>query len=265
MKIEPWILSLIDPIFDEMQETIDTLISETENLKKEIESIHLSRFDKSKLEETMKNQEKIIQILTQKLDNLKLESVKAARKNATDKLTGLLTKPAIVPALTHHIEQNKRKSDNTYGCLLFIDVCGMNTLNYTYSHTGTDKIIQKFINSIIKHLRENDYAFRFGGDEVVIYLQNVSVAQAIKSVIRIITASQKQNPIKLSFYIGAEILIPRNNDVGTAIEKTLAQADRLVIAAKKARNAENGTDTYIAYKDNGKTVITTATQILTNT
>lgn len=275
MKIEPWILSLLDPIFEDMQNTIDVLLVETEKLERQINNIFLTRDKQYQLRETMKNQEKIIQILTQKLDNLKLESVKVARENAIDKLTGLLLKSALIPALTFHIEEEKRKSNITSGCLLFIDVCGMNTLNDTYTHTQTDIIIQNFINNIISHLREYDFISRFGGDESVIFLQNVNVAQAIKSVIRKITTSQKRNPITairdsdkkeeivtMNFYIGIEEVNLQSNDVRTEIVKALTRADKLVIMAKKARKTQNGIGTYVAYKDNGKTVIKTATQIL---
>ena len=54
----------------------------------------------------------------------------------------------------------------------------MKFINDTYGHEKGDLLITKSVNVIKKHLSENDFIIRLGGDEFLIIFENLTVEQA---------------------------------------------------------------------------------------
>jgi len=67
-----------------------------------------------------------------------------------------------------------RDHGQTFGAL-FIDIDHFKSVNDIYGHLAGDKVIQLVAHSLVKGLRPTDRVCRFGGDEFVCLLRNLTV------------------------------------------------------------------------------------------
>jgi len=63
-----------------------------------------------------------------------------------------------------------RKSDRTYSIIL-IDIDHFKRINDAFGHLTGDKVLSEISGIFLEHIRNNDYFFRFGGDEFVLILE----------------------------------------------------------------------------------------------
>ncbi|MBO4401316.1 MAG: diguanylate cyclase [Selenomonadaceae bacterium] len=137
------------------------------------------------------------------IDNLdKIRGLKTAA--STDPLTGLLNKAASqdeIGALAEH----------SSGALMMVDMDSFKLVNDIYGHAMGDKILVRFAELLKKITRETDLAGRMGGDEFILYLQNVDDEKVLRSrtefLNRQLVASAKE-------FMGAEMEIPLGVSVG---------------------------------------------------
>ena len=80
--------------------------------------------------------------------------------------------------------------------LIFIDIDNFKKINDTYGHNEGDRILQEVSKTIKKIIRKNDYAFRYGGEELVIILPNTNLDEAIRIAERI--REKVSNDIKMN-------------------------------------------------------------------
>ena len=105
-------------------------------------------------------------------DNIdKLQGLKMAA--STDPMTGLLNKSASQNEISQLIEQSA-------GSLLILDLDSFKLVNDIYGHSAGDKILIKFSELIKNIIRETDLAGRIGGDEFLVYLQNLRDEKILK-------------------------------------------------------------------------------------
>jgi diguanylate cyclase (GGDEF)-like protein len=88
----------------------------------------------------------------------------------TDPLTGLLNVRYLVDTLTIAIRAAQRQEVPV--TFVFLDVDRFKQINDTQGHPRGDAILQMIGNAIKKITRIEDYAFRYGGDEFCIVLNN---------------------------------------------------------------------------------------------
>lgn len=137
------------------------------------------------------------------IDNLdKIRGLETAA--STDPLTGLLNKATSqdeIGALVTH----------STGALMMVDMDSFKLVNDIYGHAMGDKILVRFAELLKKITRSSDLAGRMGGDEFILYLQNVSDERVLRSrtefLNRQLVASAKE-------FMGAEMEIPLGVSVG---------------------------------------------------
>ncbi len=89
-----------------------------------------------------------------------------------DTLTGLPNRRLLMDRLAHaQITSARSKS---YGGLLFIDLDNFKDLNDTLGHDVGDQLLEQVALRLASCLREGDTAARFGGDEFVVMLEDLS-------------------------------------------------------------------------------------------
>jgi diguanylate cyclase (GGDEF)-like protein len=95
-----------------------------------------------------------------------------------DHLTGLLNRSAITLAANNLIEKIRRdKSHKVFVAIADIDK--FKKVNDTYGHNAGDEVL-KAVSSIMKNsIRSEDYIARWGGEEYLIILDNLSLEKAI--------------------------------------------------------------------------------------
>jgi diguanylate cyclase (GGDEF)-like protein len=102
----------------------------------------------------------------------------------TDVLTGLPNRRALRQRLAMEFRRAVR-----YGTplsLLVIDIDGLKQLNDTDGHAAGDRVIRSVGATMIRGLRESDFAARWGGDEFAIVAPNTPASAARSSAERLV-------------------------------------------------------------------------------
>jgi diguanylate cyclase (GGDEF)-like protein/PAS domain S-box-containing protein len=150
-----------------------------------------------------------------------------------DALTGLPNRSLLSDRLSQAIVAAQRESWML--AVLFVDLNHFKVVNDTFGHVVGDEVLQMVAERIKSCLREPDTVSRFGGDEFIILLQDVtemdSVAQIatniINNITRVITLYGRE------IYIGASIGITVYPDDAESVDSLLRNADMAMYQAKE--------------------------------
>lgn len=104
-----------------------------------------------------------------------------------DHLTGLPNRTLFTDRLNQAINLSKRNSK--FLGVMFLDLDSFKVVNDTMGHNGGDILLKEVANTLSQHLRKTDTVARFGGDEFMILLNNVTegtdMAKVADSVMRL--------------------------------------------------------------------------------
>ena len=151
----------------------------------------------------------------------------AERRAGTDSLTSLPTRDAFYSAI--------RQEAEAYGVSLMIDIDHFKSVNDTHGHLTGDRAIRHVARILKSNCREVDLICRFGGEEFVIFLHNVTAAQGrdIAERMRICVASEpfpaEIGPLRVTISIGGSL-----KEMTQDIDVAIAAADAALYAAKEA-------------------------------
>ena len=116
------------------------------------------------------------------IDHKKLEEL-----SIHDQLTGAYNRNILGSILTVGTTQLSLESpENTW--FLLMDVDFFKKVNDTYGHESGDQVLTMISKQIQENIRVEDYNLRWGGEEFVIILQDVTMASAISTAERIRSA-----------------------------------------------------------------------------
>ncbi|MCG8082932.1 MAG: EAL domain-containing protein, partial [Candidatus Thiodiazotropha taylori] len=156
-----------------------------------------------------------------------------------DALTGLPNRSLLSDRLNQAIAAAHR--EDWMLAVLFIDLDHFKVVNDTFGHVVGDELLQLVSARIKACLRESDTVARFGGDEFIILLQDVtemdSVANVASNIIEHIT--RVFSLYGREIYIGASIGITVYPDDAVNADSLLRNADMAMYQAK-----ERGRNTY---------------------
>jgi diguanylate cyclase (GGDEF)-like protein len=164
----------------------------------------------------------------------------AHTRASLDPLTGLMNRASFDRALELAIAHAARA--HSPAAVLFMDLDGFKTVNDQRGHAVGDLLLREVAARIMTSVREDDLLARYGGDEFVVLLEQLTdphVVHAIAS--RVIEAlshpfSADGLTVRLSVSIGVA-LFPEH---GASAEELLACADAAMYEAKR-----NGGDRYL--------------------
>lgn len=152
---------------------------------------------------------------------------------ATDGLTGLFNRRYFESALTRELSRADRSG--TAFALLLLDIDHFKSFNDTYGHAMGDLVLKKVATTLRRCLRQADVLARFGGEEFVVLLPQVSSDGAVDSAERI-RASLERSGIhpggprkRVTMSIGLA-MFPEH---GESAESLLRAADEALYAAKE--------------------------------
>ncbi|MEA1974592.1 MAG: PAS domain S-box protein, partial [Bacillota bacterium] len=124
----------------------------------------------------------------------------------TDNLTGIYNRRKF-----HHTIEAEIKRHDRYNIplsLVMFDIDKFKNINDTFGHLVGDKILIEVSSLVYNNIRENDYFFRWGGDEFIILLPHTTLAHAeifTKKMEQIIENSTFTKNISLSISSGVAL------------------------------------------------------------
>ena len=150
-----------------------------------------------------------------------------------DSLTGLVNRSLLLDRLEHAI-QNARIHD-TKLAVLFVDLDRFKGVNDSLGHDYGDKLLRVVANRMMNMVSGNDTVARFGGDEFVIVIEEVSTPESLGSFLKSLIESI-ETPIALGkdvVSVSCSIGVAYYPDDGQNPAELIKQADVAMYAAKK--------------------------------
>ena len=177
--------------------------------------------------------------IVQQYEALKIEK---ERLSMCDSMTGLLNNGA----LQHKIDDILDSGKGLESAMLVIDVDNLKRINDTFGHQAGTAAICSVSDSLKKMFRATDILGRYGGDEFVVFLENVDkgreqLAEKLESVLQEISSQKiiEQHDLKVTCTIGAAFATEETK----SFETLFMRADKALYQAK-----QNGKNTYFFYE-----------------
>ncbi len=176
----------------------------------------------------------LIQTLIQPLKN-GLLYLKVVQQTRVDPLTGLNNRLALTQDFQHQF--NRAIRYQTPLSILFLDLDFFKKINDQHGHLTGDYVLSELAFVLQKLLRSSDRAYRYGGEEFVIILENTPQKGAIHLANRLKTGigaytfrypNHQQDPFHVTVSIGISERTPEDT-----AESLLNRADQALYEAKK--------------------------------
>lgn len=146
----------------------------------------------------------------------------------TDHMTGCINRREFYERVSH-------LQGLASGALLMLDLDKFKQINDTYGHDAGDEVIRDFSRCVRNVLRTDDWFSRFGGEEFVVWLQNVKPIHAIQIAERIKRETENsqvitnRSEIRYTVSIGLQMV---QNEKPKLIDTWIQSADKLLYRAK---------------------------------
>ena len=153
--------------------------------------------------------------------------------------TEIVKETAMVDELTNLYNRKKlnlikEELLNTNLCLIIFDIDNFKKINDTYGHLKGDEVLQKLADKVKHNLRESDLVIRWGGEEFLIILKNLSdeniavnLAEKLRQKINEIYIDEVGN-FSCSFGVSCGFVTDEKD-----INKILDKADEALYKAKR--------------------------------
>ena len=198
------------------------------------------------------NSESLSRVINNTLERARLRKdvkkaqAKMAELSTVDELTKLYNRHYFIEALEGEFERVIRYG--TEMALIMMDLDYFKKINDTYGHPAGDMVLSQIGNLLKSHVRRNDLACRYGGEEFAVILPNTSreSTYAAYERFREMVFEQPFEYESKRFSVTVSIGIAYSNDA-ESINDLLAHADQALYQAKEENR--NKIVTYIANKD----------------
>jgi diguanylate cyclase (GGDEF)-like protein len=152
-----------------------------------------------------------------------------------DAQTGALTRRAFLEHAAAVVASAKPEPRARL-CFAMIDIDGFKAVNDQYGHSAGDRVLLSLSETLQRNVRSNDLAGRYGGEEFVVLLENVSEAVAVIRIEQILRQfrliDHPVTPAKsISATFSAGVAAMRD---GESVDDAIARADRALYRAKRS-------------------------------
>ena len=151
-----------------------------------------------------------------------------------DPLTGLYNRRFLDESLARELA--RARSENAPLALIMIDIDHFKQLNDTYGHPAGDEVIRQLARLLQRGARSGDYVCRYGGEEFLLVLPAMSLANAAartdawRSAFAALDVALGERTVHVTFSAGVAEY-PRH---GEAADRLIQIADQALYAAKNA-------------------------------
>jgi diguanylate cyclase len=151
---------------------------------------------------------------------------------AVDELTGAWNRHAMLYKLVQEQERAVRKSRELHICMLDID--NFKSINDSYGHPAGDQVLKQIAKFFAGSLRKYDSFFRYGGEEFLCCMPELSTDEASNAIERL-----RENLSRLQIALPSGESITLTSSFGLArvaldegIEESIQNADHALLQAK---------------------------------
>ena len=181
----------------------------------------------------------------QDITGRKKKEMKLFDQATRDPLTNCYNRRQFEELATKEVQRSRRYHHPF--CLFMIDADHFKNVNDTHGHAVGDLVLQALANCCRMTLRESDIVARFGGEEFVILLPEISLENAHKvaerlriKISKIVVKNEQNEDVRFTVSIGLV-----SSTVTDNIEEMLKMADEALYVAK-----ENGRNRVIIRNEN---------------
>jgi diguanylate cyclase (GGDEF)-like protein len=103
-----------------------------------------------------------------------LQRQELRRLATTDPLTGAATRHSLTDELTHAIQQYQQKG--VMSGLMLLDLDHFKRINDNFGHHAGDQILSQLVPLLKQMIRQQDSVFRYGGEEFVLLIKEIQLA-----------------------------------------------------------------------------------------
>ncbi len=173
-------------------------------------------------------------LLEEKLKEINRLHSKVYHMALHDTLTGLYNRHFLAETLDREFARASREN-HPIG-ILMIDIDHFKVINDTFGHKAGDEVLKKFGEETLSHIRQEDVAFRYGGEEFLILLPRASQkdsqlrADDLRVMIEQLNFQIEDKIGQITVSVGVAEY-PLN---GNTPDEVLIKADEALYAAKKA-------------------------------
>lgn len=170
-------------------------------------------------------------------EHVLLDNVQSLEKRVViDPLTDLYnyqeSKKLIIEAIT-------KLKKNTFGALLILDIDDFKKFNDQFGHQVGNAVLLSLSQVLKSSFRSYDIIGRFGGDEFIIYINNIKEKEALVTRVEHLMAAVKSIDLQIETHINCSVGACIIEDPSIEYEKAFTLAD---VALYEAKNS--GKDTY---------------------
>ncbi|MCD4713433.1 MAG: EAL domain-containing protein [Clostridiales bacterium] len=147
-----------------------------------------------------------------------------------DALTELYNRRKFVEFLGSQLSSGKT------GSVLLLDIDNFKNINDTLGHVYGDKVLVSVSKGLLEAVEGNAHVFRFGGDEFIVLMMDVTDTDSIDRCIEnIVCHLDRGNEVEhIKNHITASIGVSRYPSNGNTVEELLLKADIAMYSAKKS-------------------------------
>ena len=155
-----------------------------------------------------------------------------------DFLTNTYNKKFFIERLRDEFSFAQRHQRNL--SILVIDIDHFKKVNDTHGHLAGDIALKKVAHHLLTHTRKDDVVSRFGGEEFVVLMRDVSIEQArhlaeqLRNGISEIEMKGDKQSFKVTVSVGVANLNAENSSQFAKFESLIASADEKLYEAKNS-------------------------------
>ncbi len=127
-------------------------------------------------------------------------------------------------------KQKRRKNEISKLTIIFLDIDDFKKVNDKHGHNKGDKVLRAFTRFLKKNLRKTDIIARWGGEEFVVLLVNISEDKSKQIVQKLCRKISKNKMSGLYLTVSAGLTFPCKNE---NLSQVINRADKLMYQAKK--------------------------------
>jgi diguanylate cyclase (GGDEF)-like protein len=164
---------------------------------------------------------------------------KFVKLSTTDLLTGLLNKMSCEQSITKTLTRPVKSE--FYG-LMIMDVDDFKRVNDTYGHLAGDKVLEMVGTVLSQVFRENHIVGRIGGDEFMVFINDVSEYEQFEEKCRtIVREMERTHELEFKITCSIGMAVVQNEEI--AFEQLFQTADQALYRAKT-----QGKNQHVIYK-----------------